>query len=180
MVFGVFTTGVSISKSQQVSDIAREAGSMFMRLVDFTSPANQTILIRQAHGLDLRPDGGKGLIVLSQMKKIGEQDCRAAGFEPRNCPNLGFTVVVKRQFVGNRELFQSPYGAPQLSHLEQSGTILAVKFLSDPGCRAEQFDSVLSLSDGEIAYLSEAFFRTPELDIPGYQKDSSLYQKVVF
>ena len=120
------------------------------------------------------------MIVLSQLKKINEADCRSAGFDPRNCPNLGYPVVVKRQFIGNRSLFISPYGSPQSELFEQSGTILAAHYLFDPSCRAEQFESVLQLSGGEIAYLSEAYFRTPELDIPGYKKDSSIYRKVVF
>ena len=180
MLLGVFTTGMAISKSQQVSTLAHEAGSMFVRFVDFSSPGNQAMLLRQANNLDLRAEGGKGVIVLSQMKKISEPDCRAAGFDPRKCPNLGYTVVVKRQFVGNRALFRSPYGSPQKKLLEQSGVILAVHYLFDPSCRAEQFESVLMLSGGEVAYLSEAFFRTPDLDIPGYKKDSSIYRKVVF
>lgn len=180
LLFGVFTTGMAISKSQQVSTLAHEAGSMFVRFVDFSSPGNQAMLLRQANSLDLRTEGGKGVVVLSQMKKISEADCRSAGFDPRNCPNLGYTVVVKRQFVGNRSLFQSPYGSPQKELLEQSGAIPAAHYLFDPSCRAGQFESVLQLSSGEIAYLSEAFFRTPELDIPGYKKDSSIYRKVVF
>ena len=180
MLFGVFTTGMAISKSQQVSTLAREAGSMFVRFVDFSLPGNQSMLLRQASNLDLKVVGGKGVVVLSQLKKISEADCRSAGYDPRVCPNLGYTVVVKRQFIGNRTLFQSSYGSPQSELLEESGTILASNYLVDPGCRAEQFESVLSLSNGEIAYLSEAFFRTPELDIPGYKKDSSIYQKVVF
>lgn len=180
MLFGVFTTGMAISKSQQVSTLAQEAGSMFVRSVDFSSPGNQAMLLRQASNLELRTDGGKGVIILSQMKKISEPDCHLAGFDPRNCPNLGYTVVVKRQFIGNRDLFQSSYGSPQSELFEQSGTILAALYLFDPTCRAEQFESVLSLSGGEIAYVSEAYFRTPELDIPGYKKDSSIYRKVVF
>ena len=180
MLFGVFTTGMAISKSQQVATLAHEAGSMFVRFVDFSVPGNQQMLLRQANNLDLRTDGGKGVIVLSQLKKISDADCRSAGFDPRNCPNLGYPVVVKRQFIGNRSLFLSPYGSPQSELFEQSGAILAAHYLFDPSCRAEQFESVLPLSGGEIAYVSEAYFRTPELDIPGYKKDSSIYRKVVF
>ncbi len=178
MLFGVFTTGMSISKSQQVASLAREAGGMFLRSVDFSVPANQAMLIRQAGSLGMTADGGNGVIFLSAIKRIADSDCLAAGVESRNCPNLGFLVVVKRQVVGNRSLYQSAFGAPKL--IEADGTLLAAKYLMDPACQAPKFEALVSLANGEIAYLAEAFFRTPQLDIPGYKRDSTLYQRAIF
>lgn len=178
MLFGVFTTGMSISKSQQVASLAREAGGMFLRSVDFSVPANQAMLIRQAGSLGMTAEGGNGVILLSAIKRISARDCIAAGVEPRNCPNLGFLVVVKRQAVGNRSLFQSTFGIPE--HIELDGTILAAQYLSDPACQAQKFDALVALAEGEIAYLAEAYFRTPQLDIPGYKRDSNIYQRAIF
>ena len=178
MAFGVFTTGMSISKSQQVAGLAREAGGMFLRSVDFTVPANQAMLIRQAGSLGMTAEGGNGVILLSALKRVGTGDCLAAGVEPKNCPNLGFLVVVKRLVVGNRHLYRSTFGAP--AAMESDGTVLAAQFLTDPACQAPKFDSLVSLADGEIAYLAEAFFRTPELDVPGYKRDSTIYQRAIF
>ena len=178
MLFGVFTTGMSISKSQQVASLAREAGGMFLRSVDFSVPGNQAMLIRQAGSLGMTADGGNGVILLSALKRVGDRDCLAAGVEPKNCPNLGLLVVVKRQVVGNRGLYQSTFGAPEI--VEADGIVLAAQYLSDPACQAPKFDTVISLADGETAYLAEAFFRTPQLDIPGYKRDSTIYQRAIF
>ena len=178
MLFGVFTTGMSISKSQQVASLAREAGGMFLRSVDFSVPANQAMLIRQAEGLGMTAEGGNGVILLSAVKRVGNHDCIAAGVEPQNCPNLGFLVVVKRQVVGNRGLYQSTFGSPE--RFDSDGTIPAAQYLTDPACQAPKFDTLVSLANGETAYLAEAFFRTPELDIPGYKRDSTIYQRAIF
>ena len=180
MLYGVFTTGMSISKAQQVSTLTREAGTMFLRFVDFSIPGNQALLIRQASGLGLTAGGGNGVIVLSAFKMIGEGDCIAGGFEPRNCPNFGYPVVVKRHLIGNKDLFKSTFGAPEAAFFEENGTIPASKYLTDTGCRAEKLDTLVALAAGENAYLSEGFFRTPELDIPGYQRDSTIYQRAIF
>ena len=53
LLFGTFSIGMTLTKSVQAGVIARDAGAMFMRYVDFTLTGNQDILVRLANGMQM-------------------------------------------------------------------------------------------------------------------------------
>jgi len=46
--------------------------------------------------------------------------------------------------------------------------------------RAQNFNSVLALAPGEVAFVSEAYFTAPEYDFPGFIRGSGSYARTIF
>ena len=46
--------------------------------------------------------------------------------------------------------------------------------------RADAFDNLMTLGDGETAFISEACFLTPNLDLPGFRANTFVYQRNIF
>ena len=180
LLFGVFSVGMSLSKSVQVSIVARDAGAMFMRSIDFSQPVNQALVVRIASGLGMTATGGNGVELLTQVMVVSAAECEAAGLTSDTCPNLGHTVVIKRQSIGNTSLYSSVFGTPGSSIVAPDGSITAANYLTNLTCRTANFTSLISLTGGEFAYISEAYFITPELDMPGYRTSSAIYQRSIY
>ena len=180
LLFGVFSIGMSLSKSIQVSVVARDSGAMFMRFIDFSLTANKAIVVRQANGLGMTASGGNGIELLSQVMGVTITECNAGGLTSSNCPNLGYTVFIKRQTVGNTALYTSIFGTPNSGIVGSDGTITAANYLTNSSCRTSNFTNLIALGGSEFAYISEAYFTTPELDLPGYRSNTAVYQRAIF
>lgn len=180
LLFGTYSIGMSLTKSVQVSVVSRDAGAMFMRYVDFTLPQNKALIVRIASGLGMTANGGNGVVILSQVMYVGDAECATGGYTPGTCPNYHQTVFVKRVVVGNASIYSSQFGTPNSGLLQSDGSISYTNYLTQASCRANNFGSVLSLLAGEYAFISEAFFLTPDLDLPGYRSNTSVYQRNIF
>ena len=117
---------------------------------------------------------------MTQLTKIGDAQCVAGGYTPGSCPNNGQYAVVKRAVVGNPVVYTTTYGNPTAGIVRADGTITAANYLTDASVRAPAFASVMTLNDGEFAYISEAYFRTPEITLPGYSDNTYVYQRNIF
>ena len=60
LMMGVFSVGMTLTKSVQAGVVARDAGAMFMRYVDFTISSNKDFLVRLANGMNMTASGGMG------------------------------------------------------------------------------------------------------------------------
>lgn len=180
MILGTFSIGMSLTRSVQAGIVSRDAGAMFMRYVDFTLTANKSILVRLANGMGMTATGGNGVVIMTQITKIGDAQCTQGGLTPANCPNNGSNVVVKRVTVGNTGLYTTTFGSPTGSIVETDGSISSTNYLTNTTARAPAFSSVMTLEDGEFAFVSEAYFITPEIDLPGYRNNTHVYQRNIF
>ncbi|MBM3766379.1 MAG: pilus assembly protein [Acidobacteria bacterium] len=180
LLFGTFSIGMSLTKTVQASVVSRDAGAMFMRYVDFTNITNRNMLLRIANGMGMTNTGGNGVVVLTKVMYIGTNECALIGLTPANCPNYNRNVVVKRVTVGNNSVYTSPYGSPSAGILQSNGEITATNYLNQASARADNFASVMSLNPGEVAHISEAYFNTPEIDLPGYRGGTYVYQRNIF
>jgi hypothetical protein len=180
LLMGTFSVGMTLTKSVQAGVIARDAGAMFMRYVDFTLTGNKDILVRLANGMRMTTSGGDGVVIMTQIMKVGTAECAAGGLSTGACPNYNRPVVIKRVAVGNAGLYTTTYGNPAASLIQTDGTISTTDYLNDATVRADNFSSVMSLNEGEYAFLSEAYFRTPEIDMPGYRDNTYVYQRNIF
>jgi len=180
LMMGTFSIGMTLTKSVQAGVIARDAGAMFMRYVDFTLTGNKDILVRLANGLGMTASGGNGVVIMTQIMKIGTNECLAGGLTAGTCPNLDQAVVIKRVVVGNAALYTTTYGSPSPSVIQSDGTISTLNYLTNSSVRATTFAAVLALNGGEHAYVSEAYFKTPEIDMPGYRNNTYVYQRNIF
>ena len=180
LLMGTFSVGMTLTRSVQAGIVSRDAGAMFMRYVDFTLTQNKTLLVRLANGMGMTESGGNGVVIMTQITKIGDAQCIAGGLTPSSCPNNGQNVVVKRVSVGNPAVFTTTFGNPISSILQSDGTITATNYLNDTSARASGFATVMTLNDGEFAYVSEAYFNTPEIALPGYRDPPYVYQRNIF
>lgn len=180
LLFGTFSVGMTLTKSVQAGVVSRDAGAMFMRQVDFTATQNRDMLVRLANGMGLTANGGNGVVVMTKLLRIGTNECLAGGLAVGVCPNFDQTVVVKRVAVGNTSLFTSSFGSPTLSLFLADGQIPVNSYLTDVTARAANFDAIMTLSGGENAYVSEAYFLTPEINLPGYRSNTYVYQRNIF
>ena len=180
LLMGTFSVGMTLTKSVQAGVVARDAGAMFMRYVDFTLVANQTLLVRLDNGMNMTASGGNGVVIMTQIMMVGVNECAAGGLTTGTCPNYNRPVVIKRVKVGNSALYTTTFGNPTASLIQSDATIATSDYLRDASVLADNFTSVLTLEAGEYAYLSEAYFVTPEIDMPGYRNHTYVYQRNIF
>jgi len=180
LLFGTFSIGMSLTKTVQASVVARDAGAMFMRYVDFSLAANRNLILRIANGMGMTDSGGNGQVVMTKIMMIGTAECAAGGLTIANCPNYQRNVVVKRFRIGNAAIYSTPYGSPSAGIIQTNGEITLSNYLNNTSARADGFASVMTLNAGEVAHVAEAFFLTPEIDLPGYRGNTNVYQRNIF
>jgi hypothetical protein len=118
LVLGVGAIGINLIRTQATIQLARDAGHMFARKVDFTASGNMNLLARIGAGLNLPNSvttSGNALVVLSALTYVDQATCNAAkAANPGNgCSNSGKWVFTQRQNLGNLNLANSQYGNPR-------------------------------------------------------------------
>lgn len=181
LLLGLFSVGFGLIRDMQGVQLTRDVGHMWARGVDFSTQANQDLLAaRLAQGLSLVSNSGNvtggstgnGVVVLSIFTNIGAAQCS-------NCNNVGHTVLVRRIVIGNYNKFTSAYGSPTASLINQT-TGAVQNYSQDASARADNFDNVLALNPGEIAYFAESYFTSPDLALPGMFPGLAAYSNAVF
>src|SRR5579872_7100144 len=95
MLMGVVVIGNELGRAVQAGQVCRDAGSMFVRGVDFSLSGNQAELARIGQDLGLTvPGTGAGAVLLSKVTYIGSGTCTTP------C-NSGQYVLVQRISVGD-------------------------------------------------------------------------------
>lgn len=168
LILGTMVIGMNLIRAIQVTQVNRDAGHMFARGVDFSLPANQAILQHLAGGLELTPSG-KSVVILSQIMRV---DCPG----PPACANHGMAVFVRQIVLGNASLRTSQYGTP----VTGSGGMVS-DYMTDPAARATGlYPAVMDMQMGETAYVAEAFYRSSELDLPGFMTSTGVSVRGIF
>jgi len=180
LLMGTFSVGMTLTRSVQAGIVSRDAGAMFMRYVDFTQTQNKNILVRLANGMGMTTTGGSGVVIMTQITKIGDAQCTAGGLTAGNCPNNGQNVVVKRMVVGNPAVYTTTFGNPTSAIIGSQGMISSANYLTDASVRAPAFSAVMTLTAGEYAYVAEAYFQTTAINMPGYRDNTYVYQRNIF
>lgn len=172
--------GLDLKRVMQTNQVSRDVGHMYARWVDFSKPGNQDLIVRLASGLGMTRTGGGGVVILSKLMKIGAQQCTDGGVAQAQCSNVNQTVFVQRIVVGNKALAVSRYGTPVDSILNADGTIDAVDYLMNASAVSSNFTATLALGDGEVAYLSEAWFQSPVQDFPTVNNRGPVYARSIY
>ena len=178
LMLGTVSVGMNLSRSIQVTQVSRDAGHMYSRFVDFSQNGNKDIVVRLAHGLGMNRDSGNGKVTLSKVLFVGQLECEAGGLTVEQCPNFNLPVITQRQVIGNPALHTSSIGTPNSGLLDAEGNVAG--YLSESSARATNFNSILALAAGEFAYVSEAFFSSPEHDFPGFFENTNAYARTIF
>lgn len=185
LLFGTVALGINLGNGIQAVQVARDIGHMYARGIDFSVAANQSIANRLAPNFPLTPTG-KGVAILSQVIRVYQEDCLAAGL-PANCGNVNRNVLTSRIIFGNTGLRGSNYGAPNPAFLSSQGNISSSNYLQDGSCIAGQFESLhqsqLNQQQGDVAYVVEVFFATPDLAFLGSafaNGSGGIYARAIF
>ena len=180
ILLSVFSIGMSLTMAVQTSVVARDAGAMFMRYVDFSLNSNKSLIVRIARGMGMTENGGNGTVILTQILRIGAAQCIPTYPNTAACPNFNRHVITKRVIIGNATLTTSTFGTPAPAIVTADGSITAANYLANATARADAFNNLMTLGDGETAFISEAYFLTPNLDLPGFRANTFVYQRNVF
>lgn len=176
-----FTLGMSLNRSIQASNVARNANVLMVRNIDLSISENQQLLMRSAAGLGLNAPGsflpsttGNGILVLTKVLKVGPVQCSLgiSGWNgtPSTCPNYDQYVIAQRISLGNPEKGSSPLGNPT-SALSSDGRLSDGDIAQVTSNRASGFrttpdaDGILFLDLDSFAYVSELFVDISELSI---------------
>ncbi len=169
MMLGIIWGGFTIGRGIQSSQIARDTAHMFAKGVDFSSQncsadvssCNQHLIVRLAYGTGMTRTSGNGVVILSKIAKVFQEDCDAAALTAGQCVNKGHTIFTWRAVIGNASLRTSNFGTPTPSLINLDNSIKDQ--LIDTGAQAHSFDTVLALERGDVAYVVETYLQTPDL-----------------
>lgn len=188
LFMGTVSTGIALGKAIQTAQIARDAGHMFVRQVDFSQNANKQLIERIAVGMNMTVNGGNGNVVLSQVLMIGNSECTAAGLSGTSCTNRDYPVIVERILIGNPSVYTSSIGNPVSNIIQPNGKINPSDYLTNTSCRASTLSNggpnpsvgLLTLQPSERTYIAEAYFRVPELAFVNEGAPMALYARNYF
>jgi hypothetical protein len=171
LLLGVVAVGLNLGRAVHVAQVARDAGSMYVRGVDFSKPANQDVLVRLANRISMTRTGGDAVAVLSRITFIPESACE--GLSPCNADQQ---VLVHRVVVGNAALRSSNFRTAGEVVTDADGNVL--NYMTDPNAVVTGFTTVLTLRANEFAYVSEFF--VPETGTTGFFGSGGVYSRAIF
>ena len=180
LFLGTMLVGMRLGRSIQVTQVARDTAHMYARFVDFSKPANQDLIVRIASGLNMTRTGGDGVVILTQLLRVEDQQCADGGVPIAECSNRNKTVAIHRVVIGNSALRASEFVTPNPSIIGTDGKIAPADYLRNGSAAATTFPSLLVLNAGEFAYVVEAFFNSTGLDDLGYYSNNGVYSRSIF
>jgi hypothetical protein len=177
LLLGSGVVGVNLIRSLQVVQLARDAGHMYARNINFALTGNKKILLRIGKDLGLGLTDGSSVVILSALTYVDKNACAAAGAvdsygEPTSaCTNYTRWVFTQRIVIGNASLKSSVYGSPLTSGPtgvtvdSSTGKITLSDYVKKAGAVA-QFSAMnpysvvggnaQGLPSGQLLYVSEA------------------------
>jgi hypothetical protein len=180
LFLGTVLLGMRLGRSIQVTQVGRDTAHMYARFVDFSKIGNQDLVVRVASGLGMTRTSGNGVVILSQIMQISDQQCTDGGVAIGDCFNRLHSVVIHRVVIGNSSLRQSSLATPTPALIGTDGKILPANYLREASVVAATFPGILVLNPGELAYVVEAYFVSPELDSFGAFLPSGVYSRCIF
>ena len=176
LLFGISGIGVRLGRALDATQVTRDVAHMYALGTDFSLPGTQAIARTLSRDFNLSASGN-GVLILSRVVKVFQTDCDAAGVA--GCPNLNQTVFAQRIVVGNSSLRASNFGTPPASYIDAQGNVSSANYCGQSSLVASGFEAVLSLSQGQSAYLVEGYFSMPELAYFG-PSGGGYYVRLVF
>ena len=178
---GMWKFGMDLIRTNQVTEVCRDAAHMWAYAIDFSQPGNQAILQKVAQGINITSTG-QGVVILSTVTFVASNDCQRAGLQPHtnSCPNMNQHVFTQRVLVGNASVGVSGFGTPNAADMDSSGNIGAPTYLTDTTCRATGFSNLMTLSSGQYAFMAEMVLNSPDLSGWGPLGNTSSRARSIF
>jgi hypothetical protein len=192
LFLGTINLGLSLGYNLQVSQIARDAGHMYVRQLDFSMDASKELIVRMAGGMGMTRTGGNGVVLLTKVLFIGDDQCTAGGLSGGACSNRGRAVMVQRYVVGDPALKTSSIGTPPAGLILtatdtatglKAGDVLPANYLTQGTLVTAATETLLpGMLAGETAYIVESYFKTPDWSLKQdyTQTAEGVYARAVF
>jgi len=194
-----FVTGMNLLRMIQTTQICRDIGNLYIHGVDFSTYQAEQIAQRlsQGYGLNVGAgfsagvnnmynndlNSGNGWVVLSEVMFVGAASCSSLPVGTA-CTNQNKYVYLQRIDFGNQSVqfngttVASAVGTPTAT-INSSG--LVQNYLTDAGAVSPNFGNFLQtpLTDGQVMYVAETFFASPDLGISAYPA-GGVYSRTFF
>ena len=184
LIFGAISLGMRLGTHIQATQLARDAGHMYARGLDFSKRSNQDVLLTLAQPFRMTAAGGNGVMMLSQVRLVYPADC--AGLRT-GCGNRGRHVVTHRLVFGDARLTSSRLATPGPGLSGLNGSIATNDFLRDATVAlpttlsTELFTRTgFDLARGEVAYVVETFTPARETEMFGWVGTGGVYTRAIF
>jgi hypothetical protein len=86
-------------------------------------------------------------------------------------------VISQRIYIGNASLRASDFGTPTAGYFNTQGNASLTDQVSRSALQTSSFGSLLTLTAGQFAYLTEAYFTS--VDLQG-NPDAGVYTRAIF
>jgi len=180
LLLGSTEIGLNMVNTLQTVQLARDAGHMYARGVDFTQPGNLQILASLGAGVGMSTstaaNSGNAQVILSELRYVDKATCNSdglpndAGGNPIGCTNLNQWVFAQRIAIGNTSMRTSTFGSPLSSGpntvtIASDGTISLDQQCTNAGDVAtftgvnpysNVNNTVSGLPSGQALYIAEA------------------------
>jgi hypothetical protein len=201
LLIGTTATGLNLIRTLSTVQLARDAGHMYARGVDFSQPGNKTILATVGSSVNLSSTNGQGsaVVILSTIAYVDKAFCASAGKvdaagNPLGCTNYRNWVFTQRITIGQSSIRASSFGSPVTTGatpVTVNSTTGAIS-LNDQATNAGDVatfsvginpyaavnGSVSGLPSGEVIYVSEA--ASSGLALPPFVPSGLVYSYEMF
>jgi hypothetical protein len=173
LMMGVVIIGINLGRSIQVAQVCRDAGSMYVRGIDFSQAANKNELVRLANGMGMTASGGSGVVIFSKVQYIPASACTGIP----NC-NSNKYIVIQRLTVGSTSVTSSRLGPTGSVSTDSYGNV--TNYMTDPNAVSPNFTNIMTLAANEYAFVAETSFLSPDLTSVGGSSSTGVYARSVY
>jgi hypothetical protein len=192
LLLGSIGIGLCMHQQMETVQLARDAGHMYARDVDFGLTGNQQLLVTIAGALGLSTTAGSGsaVVILSQVRYVDVSACTLAGKvdihgNPSGCSNYQHWVFAQRLVVGNSSVRASSLGTPNSLIIGTDGAISITNQVTNTtdvaaitGFNPWNSTSDTGLPSGQVIYVTEA--AATGFSMPPYVNAVNTYSQVCF
>jgi Flp pilus assembly protein TadG len=174
LLLGVVVIGIDLGRSVQVAQICRDAGSMYVRGVDFSQSGAQQMLARLGQAMNLQTSGGSGIVILSKIQFVPTDP---------TCTDTcaGAYRLAQRITIGNTSLtgFTGTH-FPTAGAVSYDSEDNVVNYTTNANAVVSNFGSTLVLNPNEVSYVAEAYFVTSDTSLDAWQGAPGIYAQSFF
>ena len=147
LILGTMWIGSAMVRGQQITQAARDLGSMYSRGVDFSSTGGATssgTLSTITQQVGTVTASGTGVVIFTTLTYVGNSVCAAqgstygtapssgnAGSHTTSCTNYGKFVFTQQYTQGNTSLLTSKFGTAPTNKMDTNFNIPSSSYVTD-------------------------------------------------
>src|SRR5581483_12224361 len=136
------------------------------------------LLARLGQSMNLQTSGGDGRVILSKVRFIPDNSCGAPGDPGYATCTVGKHVLMQRIQFGNTSLPGTHFPTAGAVTLDGQGNV--ANYATDPNAVINNFAATLQLKANEMSFVSEVYFQTLDVSMPGIQASPGIYAQAFF